>query len=59
MQRPISGHTDALRMRAQGKASDAIAAELGKARSTVIEALRGTPGRRQPTAMRGPSARGR
>jgi hypothetical protein len=30
-------------MRAQGKGADEIAAQLGKERSSVIEALRGTP----------------
>ena len=65
MQRPIgsgsfvsaseSWHTDALRMRAQGKGADEIAAELGKARSMILEASRGTP--RPPPEILGAGAR--
>jgi hypothetical protein len=43
METPINWQGEARKMRAQGKSSDEIAAQLGKARSTVIEALRGTP----------------
>ncbi len=49
-----SWDAEARKLRAQGKTADEIAAQLGQARSTVLDALRGTP--RPPPEILGAGA---
>jgi transcriptional regulator with XRE-family HTH domain len=54
METPIVWQAEARRMRARGKSSDEIAAQLGKTVSTIREVLRGT--RRPPPETLGAAA---